>query len=116
MSRLAFVIVGIAATACRGSTAEAPTCETVGTNFVVLAKRDLDAGKIDDDTRRLVLDQLPAMRDNLVNSCKDHAWAPAVRTCLAGAIDHAALEQCQTGLTADQRNALERGDLDADER
>lgn len=90
----------------------APPCEAVGTKFVVLAKYDLANAKVDAETRRLVLDQLPAMRDSLVNACKDSEWAPAVRTCMVDASDHVTFESCEHALTSTQRNALERGDSD----
>jgi hypothetical protein len=99
-----------------GERGGAPPCESIGMNFVAIARRDLDAAKLDDETRRLILDQLPVMRDRLVNSCKDNAWEPAVRSCMAGATDHAIFEQCEVALTTAQRNALERGDDEARQR
>ena len=104
-----FVLLALAA--CRGNSG-APSCEAVGAKFVSLAKLDLDATKLDDDTRRNITDQLPAMRDSLVNACKDSRWDPAVRTCLLGALDHVAFESCQRDLTPAQRDRLERGDPD----
>jgi hypothetical protein len=77
--------------------------------MLVLAQRDLETARLDDDTRRLVLDQLPAMRDALVNACIDTGWDPAVRTCMVDATDHASFEQCERALTKAQRDALERG-------
>ncbi|HEU0032490.1 MAG TPA: hypothetical protein VFQ53_17780 [Kofleriaceae bacterium] len=93
---------------------QAPPCAAVGAKFVLLAKKDLDAVKLDDDTRRLALDQLPAMRDSLVNACTDGQWTAAVRTCMVDASDrpdrtaHAVFEECQSQLTAEQRAALQR--------
>ena len=77
--------------------------------MVILAQADLEAAKVDEATRRLVLDQLPAMRDTLVNVCNDTKWDPAVRTCMVDATDHATFEQCEGALNATQREALERG-------
>jgi hypothetical protein len=94
--------------ACR-SNSGAPPCEAVGAKFVSLAKFDLEKATLDDDTRRNITDQLPAMRDSLVNACKDSSWEPAVRTCLVEAIDHTAFETCQRALTTPQRDRLEHG-------
>lgn len=99
-----------------GNPQGAPPCEAVGAKFVALAKRDLDGAKLDDDTRRLVLDQIPAMRDSLVNACKDAKWTPQVRSCLHDATDHASFETCQRALTAAQRDRLERGDAESQKR
>ncbi len=77
--------------------------------MVVLAQADLDAAKVDDATRRLVLDQLPAMRDTLVNVCTETRWDPTIRTCMVDATDHATFERCEGALNSTQREALERG-------
>jgi len=76
----------------------------------VLARADLDKdkAKYDDATRRLVMDQLPAMRDSLVDACTETKWSDAVRRCLVDAVDHAAFEACQQQLTDAQRQALAR--------
>jgi hypothetical protein len=102
-----FLVLVLAA--CR-SKSGAPPCEAVGAKFVSLAKFDLEKTKVDDDTRRNITAQLPAMRDSLVNACKDSNWEPSVRTCLLDALDHTAFEACQRALTAAQRERLERGD------
>ncbi len=81
----------------------------MGAKLVVFVERDLETAKLDDEARRLVLDQLPAMRDTLVNACTETKWDPGVRTCMVDATDHAVFEQCQRGLTATQRDVLERG-------
>jgi hypothetical protein len=98
----------IALTAC-GNAKAPPPCAAVGAKFLVLAQRDLDSAKLDDNTRRLVVDQLPAMRDALVNACTDSAWEPSVRTCMVDATDHASFQQCEGALSTTQRDALERG-------
>ena len=95
-----------------GDTASPPPCEAVGAKFVVIAKRDLDGGALDDDTRRRILDQIPAMRDSLVNACKDSKWQPSLRACMVDSIDHETFERCEIALTAEQRNALERTESD----
>lgn len=92
-----------------GNSKGPPPCSAVGAKLVVLAQADLDASKVDEATRRLVLDQLPAMRDTLVNVCTDTKWDPAVRTCMVDATDHATFEQCEGALNSTQRQALERG-------
>lgn len=96
--------------ACKRDPNAAPPCGAVGAKLFVLASADLerDKAKYDDATRRLVLDQLPAMRDALVNACTDTKWSDAVRRCLVDATDHLAFEACQTQLTDAQRQALER--------
>ena len=94
--------------ACGGGKAP-PPCAAVGAKFLVLAQRDLESATLDDDTRRLVLDQLPAMRDALVNACTDTTWEPSVRTCMVDATDHASFQQCEGALSTTQRSALERG-------
>ena len=81
----------------------------MGAKLVVLAQRDLETAKLDDDARRFVLDQLPAMRDALVNACTDTRWDPAVRACMVDVTDHAGFEICERALTQAQRDALERG-------
>ena len=101
----------LALAACRGNSAT-PACEAVGAKFVAIAKFELETAKVDAGTRRNIGDQLPAMRDSLVNACKDSKWEPAVRTCLVNAIDHVAFENCQRDLTPVQRDRLERGDPD----
>jgi hypothetical protein len=92
-----------------GSGKAPPPCPAVGAKFLVLAQRDLESAKLDDTTRRLVVDQLPAMRDALVNACTDSAWEASVRTCMVDATDHASFQQCEGALTSTQRDALERG-------
>ncbi len=75
----------------------------------MLAQADLEHATLDHDTRRLVLDQLPAMRDSLVNACRDGDWDPQIRTCMMEATDHTAFEDCERTLTRAQREVLERG-------
>lgn len=98
------------AVACKRDPAAPPPCGAVGAKLFVLARADLerDKAKYDEASRRLVLDQLPAMRDALVNACTDTRWSDAVRRCLVDATDHLAFEACQSQLTDAQRQALER--------
>jgi hypothetical protein len=106
------LIVVLAIAAC-GEQHGAPACEAVGTKFLVLAKLDLEQpGRVDPATARMVQDQLPAMRDSLVNACKESKWEAGVRTCMADAPDHLTFESCERALTPAQRDALERGDSD----
>jgi hypothetical protein len=100
------LIIGLAAC---GNAKGPPPCGAVGAKLVYLAQRDLESATLDDQTRRLVLDQLPAMRDALVNACTDTKWDPMVRTCMVDATDHATFEQCEGALSSTQREALERG-------
>ncbi|HLL24053.1 MAG TPA: hypothetical protein VK427_18100, partial [Kofleriaceae bacterium] len=82
----------------------------VGAKLFVLARADLDANqaKYDASARRLALDQLPAMRDALVNACVDTKWSDAVRRCMVDSRDHLAFALCQQQLTDPQRQAIER--------
>jgi hypothetical protein len=92
-----------------GDAKNPPPCAAVGAKLVVLAQADLASARVDDTTRRMVLDQLPAMRDALVNACTDSTWDPAIRQCMVDATDHASFAKCEQALTATQRDALERG-------
>jgi hypothetical protein len=102
----ALVLIGLVAC---GNSKGAPPCAAVGAKLVVLAQADLDKATLDETTRRLVLDQLPAMRDTLVNVCTETKWEPSVRTCMVDATDHAGFEACEGALNSTQREALERG-------
>ncbi|MDQ3340972.1 MAG: hypothetical protein M4D80_37925 [Myxococcota bacterium] len=104
------ILIAILLVACKRDPNAAPPCGAVGAKLYVLARNDLerDKAKYDDASRRLVLDQLPAMRDSLVNACTDTKWSDAVRRCLVDATDHLAFAACQQQLTDAQRQALER--------
>lgn len=104
------ILIVLLLAACKRDPNAAPPCGAVGAKLFVLARNDLerDKAKYDDASRRLVLDQLPAMRDSLVNACTDTKWSDAVRRCLVAASDHLAFEACQQQLTDAQRQALER--------
>ena len=107
MRRFALIVSIAAAAGCHAS-GGAPACEAVAGRFYALATGELaTAPAVDPATARAVSDQLPAMRDALKDSCKDNAWSAEVRTCMAGAADHAAMQACETQLTAAQRAALE---------
>ena len=93
--------------ACHGK-ASAPPCEAVAGQFYLLASDELAKATFDPATQRAVADQLPAMRDELKDACKDSAWSADVRTCLAAARDHAAMQACEQQLSDDQRAALDR--------
>jgi hypothetical protein len=96
--------------ACKRDPNAPPPCGAVGAKLLVLARGDLEANKAtyDEATRRMVLDQLPAMRDSLVNACTDTKWSDAVRRCMVDAADHLTFEACQQQLTDPQRAALDR--------
>jgi len=108
--RSSIVFALLLAVACKRDPNAAPPCGAVGARLFVLARADLDRdqARYDEASRRLVLDQLPAMRDSLVNACTDTKWSDAVRRCLVDAVDHLAFEACQQQLTDSQRQALER--------
>ena len=112
--RTALVLVLVAA-ACRGK-ADAPPCGTVAGQFFRLANEDLAKATVDDQARRAVIEQLPAMRDALAIACSDGAWSAAVRTCMTAAATHAAFQACEQQLTDDQRKALDRAALGESDR
>lgn len=86
----------------------APTCEAVAGQFYALARADLGSATVDPGTHRAVSEQLPAMRDALRDACKDGAWSADVRSCMATARDHAAMQSCEQKLSDAQRAALEK--------
>jgi hypothetical protein len=94
--------------ACRGGGGDRPPCTAVGGRFFVLAREELAKASAPDDVRRGVLDQLPAMRDSLVQACREGAWSAGVRDCMVRAVDHAALEACERALTEQQLRELDR--------
>lgn len=103
------VLVALLTTACarkRGPNDEAP-CGTVAARLFALASEDLATATVEPAMRRAVADQLPAMRDALVQSCTDGAWPASVRNCMAAAPDHVAFQACQQQLTDEQRRALD---------
>ncbi|MDQ3369537.1 MAG: hypothetical protein M3680_29260 [Myxococcota bacterium] len=107
---IAVLLLAAASSGCRRDPAAAPPCGAIGAKLLVIARADLDAAgtKYGDETRRGVLDQLPAMRDALVHACQETRWADEVRRCLIDAPDHVAFEGCQRQLTDAQRQALDR--------
>ena len=104
--RFALGVVLIAA--CTRSGDGAPPCASVGSRFFQLARDELAAASVDDQTRRAVADQLPAMRDALAQACTDSAWPAAVRSCLTDAEDRASFERCEDSLDQAARTALDR--------
>jgi hypothetical protein len=86
----------------------APPCASVGSRFFQLARDELAAADVDDQTRRAVADQLPAMRDALAQACTESAWPAGVRSCLTDAADRGAFERCEDGLDQAARTALDR--------
>jgi len=106
---LAAAWLGLACAGCRGGAGDAaPPCGTVAARFLDLARYDLGQPVVDDATRRMVADQLPAMRDSLAQSCVEQRWSAAVRTCLVAARDHVGFEACERQLTDEQRRDLDR--------
>lgn len=91
---------------CRGGAKD--SCESVAATVQTLAHAELAAAKVDEGTRRAVADQIPAMRDALVGVCRDGKWSAQVRACMVAAMDHAALQACESGLTDDQRRAIDK--------
>lgn len=92
----------------RGGGDDGPPCSVVATRFLDLATHDLSQAQVDDLDRRAVADQLPAIRDALVQACVERRWSAAVRTCLVQAGDHVAFETCERQLTDEQRRDLDR--------
>ena len=103
--------------ACRGQARDpAPPCSAVAARFVDIARTDLTRatqGGLADAPRRAVEDQLPAMRDSLIQVCDDGRWSAAVRSCLVAASDHVGFEACEQQLTDDQRRDLDRANRGA---
>lgn len=93
---------------CRRDPDAAPPCGAVAAHFLYLAGEDLARADVDEAGRRAVRAQLPAMRDSLAAACAASQWTEQVRRCLHAAVDHAAFETCQQGLTEAQRRALDR--------
>ena len=100
------VLLGVVA-ACRGK-ADAPPCGSVAGVFYTIANDELEKATVDPKIHRNVADQLPAMRDALAIACQDGAWSATVRKCMVAAQDHAAFQACETQLSDDQRQALDR--------
>jgi hypothetical protein len=109
--RTSIVLAVLMLAGCKRDPNAAPPCGAVGAKLFVLARADLDKDKAryDEATRRAAMDQLPAIRDALVNACTDTKWSDAVRRCLVDATDHLAFEACQQQLTDAQRQALAKG-------
>jgi len=108
--RLLFVAVLLVMCGCgKKPNGEAP-CGAVAARLVTIATDELDKAKIErtGSMRRSLADQLPAMRDALVQNCTDGAWSAQVRNCMANAADHAAFQTCQQQLTDAQRSALDQ--------
>ena len=102
------IVIGLLVIAsCRGAASDGPPCAGVANRLFVIAQEDLARATVDAETRRHVLDQLPAMRDALNQHCTDGAWSAAVRACLVEARDRAAFEACERQLTDAQRRALD---------
>ena len=99
---------------CKGAS-DGPPCGAVAASFSRIANADLarasNASKLDEPTRRAVLDQIPAMRDSLLHACTETRWSREARTCLVAAADHVAFQSCQAQLTEAQRAALDRSAL-----
>jgi hypothetical protein len=104
LALVALVLLG----ACNRKSADDAPCGTVGARLFTLASDDLAKATVDSSTRRSVADQLPAMRDALVDACTKSAWPAAARNCMANAADHTAFQTCQQQLTDAQRQALDR--------
>ena len=106
MHRAAFLVLLVAA--CRERSPEGTPCSAVATRVFALAQGDLGSAAVAPATRRLVENQLPAMRDALSQACREGAWSPGVRDCMVQAPDHAAFQACTQRLTDDQRRALDQ--------
>ena len=104
---IVLVVLVVLAPACRGKSA-VPSCGVVAGQFFRLASEDLATATVDEPTHRAVADQLPAMRDALSQTCTEHKWAAAVRSCMASAQAHPAFQACESQLTDAQRKALDQ--------
>jgi hypothetical protein len=108
MRRALFVLLCLAISACNRKPKEEAPCGTVAARLFAIATDDLGKATVEPATRRLVADQLPAMRDALTQLCTDDHWSAAARNCMANAVDHVAFQTCQQQLTDDQRKGLDR--------
>lgn len=108
MIRIAAVVLLVASGACGGGGDQAPPCGAVAARFVELAKQAVADAKVDDKTSRSVIIQLPAMRDALVEVCKDGKWSAPTRKCLVHASNQSDFETCEQQLTDEQRRDLDR--------
>jgi hypothetical protein len=95
------------AAGCRRHADEAP-CSAVAARLLVVARAELDAAKASPELINQVSPQLPALRDAVDEACSRGDWPLSVRTCMITAADGASLAACQSGLTAEQRQALAR--------
>jgi hypothetical protein len=101
-------LIVLAGGACGRRGDGAASCPVVGGHMFLLARDALATATVDDETRRQVADQLPAMRDALAQVCADDHWAGSVRDCMSRAPDHAAFVACEQALTDAQRAGLDR--------
>ena len=104
------ILLVLALVACRTGGGDGPPCSAVGGSFFTIARGELEHAQVDDQIRRAVTEQLPAMRDALAQLCTDGAWVRAARECMVHAADHAGLQACEAQLTADQRAALDQNE------
>jgi hypothetical protein len=82
----------LAVGACRRGPPEVD-CGAAGRAWVELVHKELEA---EDPARRAEANAIvPALREELVKRCKDDAWSPAIRRCVADARSPAELERCQ---------------------
>jgi hypothetical protein len=102
--RLGWLVLFVA---CHAHASDGPPCSAVAGSFFLIARGELEHAGVPDDVRRAVTEQLPAMRDSLAQLCTGDVWSAAARQCVVQAADHAALQACEAGLTADQRAALD---------
>jgi hypothetical protein len=107
--RLVLIVALLASSGCNRKKSDEAPCGAVGARLFTIATDDLAKATVEPAQRRMVADQLPAMRDALVQQCTDGGWSAQVRNCMAGAADHAAMHVCQQQLTDAQRSALEQG-------
>jgi hypothetical protein len=92
---------------CAGHRDDAP-CSAVAARLLVVARAEMDASRAPAELLRQVSPQLPALRDAVDEACARGGWSETVRACMVTAADGAALASCQQGLSAEQRQALDR--------
>lgn len=85
------------------------SCDAVGARFHAIAEADLAKEKdVSASERDRVHQLLGPLRDALVKSCRDNAWAAEARACMQAAADEGAFRACETRLTGEQRALLEQ--------
>jgi hypothetical protein len=114
--RLALVALLALAGGCKKHKSDGATCDQAGATFAAnVHRRAADAEKAGDTDatgRRTLDDTVPAMRDSMVRSCKEHGWPVETRQCFADAADGAAETACYEAMPPELRAKLDAASAD----